>query len=62
MLTDKTVVGGGEIGKGDRLEKSVLLGDEVALGNQRVTCSVERGQEVHLSVAMLEGKVAGDKG
>ena len=58
----KEVTTGGEIGKEDRVGKSEVLGDGVCSGYQRMACSVERRQEVHLGVATLEGRVTGDEG
>ena len=58
-----SIVGGGEevtieeIGKGDRVGKSELLGKEVYVGNQGSACSMERSQVVHPRVAMLDRRV-----
>ena len=72
MLMERTggisIVGGGEditieeMGKGDRVGKSELLGDRVCMENQSSACSVERRQMVHPRVVMLEGDVVGDEG
>ena len=52
-----------EIGRGDGVEKSDLLGDRVCSGSQSMACSIGRKrQEVHLGVVTLEDKVASDKG
>ena len=51
-----------ERGKRDGVGKSDLLGDGECSENQRVACSVERRWEVHLGVAMFDGRVAGEEG
>ena len=52
----------GKIRRGEGEGKSDLLGDRVALGNQRVALLVKSRQEVHLRAATLEGRVVEDKG
>ena len=65
-----SIVGGGkevttddEMCKGDRVEKSKLLGDGVCLVSQSSAHSVGRKRgEVHSGVVMLDGSIVEDKG
>ena len=52
-----------EMDRRDGVEKVELLDGGVCLGSHSLAHSVgEKRQEIHLGVATLEGKVAGDKG
>ena len=73
MSTERTggvsIVSGGEevtmgeeIDKGDRVGKVEPLGSGVCLGSQSSACSVrKRRLDVHLGVAMLDGRVSEDE-
>ena len=60
---DEEVATGEERDRGDRVGKAEPLGSGVCLGSQSLARSVgKKRQEVHSGVAMLDGRVAGDKG
>ena len=71
MLTERTggisIIGGEEevamkeIGKGDGVGKSELLDNGVYSRSQSLACSMERRQEVHSGVVMLDDRVAGEE-
>ena len=62
VVGDEMLATDEERGNEDRVGKSDLLGDRVCSENQRVACSVEKRQEVHPGMVMLDSRVAEDEG
>ena len=65
MSTERTggisIVVAGEMFKGDGVGKVELWRDRVFVGNQRLAGLATGERVVHSEVAMLDGRVAGDK-